>query len=154
MTWDQYNPDAMTWTIPRENTKTDKQHTIPLSALAVAVLKDCKKLGDFVFTSSGENPFDNISRGKRELDKKTKAVRKDQVVLDFPAWKIHDLRRTVASGMAKLGVSPHIIEKVLNHSSGVISGVAAVYNRYQYTKEVGEALALWESHLCEILENR
>jgi integrase len=60
---------------------------------------------------------------------------------------LHDLRRTAASGMARLGVAPHVVEAVLNHKSGTVRGVAAVYNRYSYATEKREALALWAEHV-------
>jgi integrase len=65
-------------------------------------------------------------------------------------WRIHDVRRTVASGMARIGVDPHVIEKVLNHKSGIISGVAAVYNRYAYEKEKRSALNRWAEHVADV----
>ena len=67
-------------------------------------------------------------------------------------WRLHDLRRTCASGMARLGIAPHVIEKVLNHSSGAISGVAAVYNRYAYTEEKRAALETWARALEAIID--
>ena len=151
MEWDQYNDKTYLWTIPRENTKSDRQHEVPLSGLAVSTLEDCRHLGIFIFTSMGAKPFENVSRGKAELDRLIKKVRKERGELNMVDWRLHDLRRTAASGMARLGVAPHVIEKVLNHSSGIISGVAAVYNRHQYTREVGVALGLWESYVKEIL---
>ena len=66
-------------------------------------------------------------------------------------WRLHDLRRTCASGVARLGIAPHVIEKVLNHSSGAISGVAAVYNRYAYTEEKRAALDIWARALEAIV---
>lgn len=67
-------------------------------------------------------------------------------------WRIHDLRRTLASGMAELGILPHVIEAVLNHRSGIVKGVAAIYNRYNYEKEKREALERWERHLMELVQ--
>ena len=66
-------------------------------------------------------------------------------------WWVHDLRRTAASGMARIGISPHIIEKVLNHKSGIISGVAAVYNRYSYAEEKREALEQWAKTIQQMV---
>lgn len=62
-------------------------------------------------------------------------------------WRLYDLRRTAASGMARLGVAPHVIERVLNHRTGVIKGVARVYNRFDYREEVAHALRLWAHHV-------
>lgn len=152
MEWDQFNTKTKVWTIPRENTKSDRQHEVPLSDMAIYILENSRLLGNFVFTSAGTKPFENFTRSQTELYKRIKKIRKERGEPNMLPWRLHDLRRTAASGMAKLGVAPHVIEKTLNHTSGIISGVAAVYNRHQYTKEVGEALALWESHIQEILE--
>lgn len=153
MEWGHYDAQKQVWVIPRENTKTDRQHVIQVPDMAAHVLGDCLKLGEYVFTSSGAKPYENVSRGKADLDQRLKKLRKQEGMVVISPWKLHDLRRTVASGMARLGVAPHVIEKVLNHTSGVISGVAAVYNRHQYTKEMGEALKLWETHMLEILDD-
>jgi len=66
-------------------------------------------------------------------------------------WRLHDLRRTCVSGMAALGVPPHVADKILNHQSGTISGVAAVYQRHEFMTERKEALMLWGSHVRSIL---
>ena len=65
---------------------------------------------------------------------------------------MHDIRRTVATGMAKLKIPPHIIEKVLNHSTGSLGGVAGIYNKYEYLDEMREALSLWEIHLSKTIK--
>jgi integrase len=64
-----------------------------------------------------------------------------------PAWVFHDLRRTVASSMAALDTAPHVIEACLNHRSGIVSGVARVYNRYDFKNEKAEAFARWAQHI-------
>jgi integrase len=69
-------------------------------------------------------------------------------------WTVHDLRRTVATRMAELGIQPHIIEAVLNHVSGHKGGIAGVYNRATYDREKREALNLWAEHLMAIVEGR
>jgi integrase len=76
-------------------------------------------------------------KGKHALDERSGVV----------GWKIHDLRRSVATRMADLGVQPHIIEQILNHQSGHKAGPAGIYNRSSYEREVRAALALWEDHL-------
>lgn len=108
-------------------------------------------MGSYVFTSAGERPFENFSRDKKTLDAKIKKLRKDNNKPTLADWTIHDIRRTVASGMASLGTAPHIIEKILNHSAGIISGVAAVYNRYEYAEETKSALDAWGNHIQNIL---
>jgi integrase len=66
-------------------------------------------------------------------------------------WRIHDLRRTAASGMARLGVEPHVVEKVLGHQTGTISGVAAIYNRHGYLAEKREALERWAREVLRLV---
>lgn len=67
-------------------------------------------------------------------------------------WTLHDLRRTVASGVARLKIAPHVIESVLNHKTGIISGVAAVYNRHDYFDEKAEALEIWADCISQLLQ--
>ena len=62
-------------------------------------------------------------------------------------WTLHDLRRTAATGLASLGVAPHVVEKLLNHATGVLGGVAGIYNRFQYMPEMRGALLKWEGHI-------
>jgi integrase len=62
-------------------------------------------------------------------------------------FTLHDLRRSAASGMASIGIAPHVIDKILNHSTGKISGIAAVYNRFEYLPERKAALEAWSAHI-------
>ncbi len=71
------------------------------------------------------------------------ALRKDGDGAELPAWTLHDLRRTATTGMARLGIAPHVADKVLNHTAGTIRGVAAVYNRFEYLDERRAALDAW-----------
>lgn len=140
MRWQDIDLETNLWTIPREITKTDKRHRIPLSPLALSLLERaklcCPEKSVYVFTTIGDTPFSGFSKAKTRLDKTVENVVRDE-------WRLHDLRRTAASGMAQAQVLPHVIDKVLNHTSGVISGVAAVYNRHDYVQEISEALRKW-----------
>ena len=98
-------------------------------------------MGDFVFSVSGTKPFQSFSAAKRELDK----------LSGVSDWRLHDLRRTCVSGMARLGVAPHVADKVLNHQTGTISGVAAVYQRHDFLSERREALDRWGAHVAGLL---
>jgi integrase len=109
-----------------------------LSKLAVEILsraltRDARAL---VF-GDGSGPFQGWSKAKAALDKR----------LGIESWRLHDIRRTVATGMADLGVQPHVIEAVLNHVSGHKAGVAGVYNRARYTHEKRVALSAWADHV-------
>jgi integrase len=95
-----------------------------------------------MFSVSGSKPFQSFSKFKRELDEKS-GVRD---------WRLHDLRRTCVSGMARLGVPPHVADKVLNHQSGTISGVAAVYQRHEFLAERRDALDQWGGHIGRLLQ--
>ena len=81
--------------------------------------------GTVCLLSAWANPFQEFSKAKRELDR----------LSGVTGWRLHDLRRTCVSGMARLGIAPHVADKILNHQSGTISGVAAVYQRHQFLSE-------------------
>ena len=70
--------------------------------------------------------------------------------LSIDPWCLHDLRRTSATGMAGLTVQPHIIERILNHSTGQLGGVAGIYNRFQYIDEMRSALSRWADHVASL----
>ncbi len=150
MKWSDYDKKERVWILSREHTKSDRAHFVPLSDMAIKILDNVPKLGNYIFTSAGDRPFENFSRAKVLLDEKIKAERTKEGQADIPPWTIHDLRRTCASGMARLGVAPHVIEKALNHSSGKIRGVAAIYNRYEYATEMREAFTAWADHIRKI----
>lgn len=140
MKWHDIDFKSKLWKLPKENTKTNRANEVPLSDLAIELLSSLPKLGEYVFTSSGKSPFDNFTRGKTALEKS----------LSIDHWTPHDIRRTVTSGLAST-TPPHVIEKILNHSSGTISGVAAIYNRYEYSKEKRVALNKWSDHIQTII---
>jgi len=141
LTWDEVDLASRTWTLPASRTKNGKPHIVHLSHEAIAVLKRTPARGDFVFSPSGTKPFQSFSAAKRELDK----------LSSISNWRLHDLRRTCVSGMARLGVAPHVADKVLNHQTGTISGVAAVYQRHEFLSERREALDRWGAHVADLL---
>jgi len=151
MRWEDFDVKEKLWIIPQELTKSNRRQEVPLSDAALEILDYVLNLGDYVFTSLGIRPFENFSRDKKELDTLINQARAKRAPKIAP-WTIHDLRRTVASGMARLKVAPHVIESVLNHRAGIISGVAAVYNRHDYLDEKREALDVWAAHILELLE--
>ena len=125
------------WTIPKQRTKNAKAHVVHLSDQSVAVLKRADQRGPLL----GTKPFRDFSRAKRLLDQ----------VSGVAGWRLHDLRRTCVSGMARLGIPPHIADKILNHNAGTISGVAAVYQRHEFLSERREALERWGTHVAHIV---
>ena len=126
------------WTVPGSRTKNRKPHSVHLSDLAIEIIERLPQIGDsdLVFTTNETTPVSGFSGAKTRLD---------QLMDDPPEWILHDLRRTATSGMARLGVAPHVVDKILNHTAGTIRGVAAVYNRYQFEPEREAALEAWGS---------
>lgn len=135
MRWSEIDFREKVWVIPAERSKNGKPHAVPLSAYALKVLSAVPRFTDcdYVFTTTHRSPVSGFSKMLRRLSEGSKTSN----------WRLHDLRRTAASGMARAGVAPHVVEKVLNHISGTISGVAAVYNRYGYDSEKRTALERW-----------
>jgi integrase len=139
--WEELDFEQRLWTLPRERVKADRSHEVPLSDAALGVLNAVPRHTDspLVFTVNGASAVSGYSKAKYRLDALLPA--------DMPSWRLHDLRRTCATGLAKLGVPVHVTEAVLNHKSGKISGIAAVYNRHDYKNEKIQALDAWGRHL-------
>jgi integrase len=142
MTWAELDLPGQFWTLPKSRTKNAKEHLVHLSNQSVAALKRACGQGPFVFSLSGTKPFQRFSHAKLQIDK----------VSGVKGWRLHDLRRTCVSGMARLGVAPHVADKILNHQSGTISGVAAVYQRHEFLAERRRAIELWGAHIGNILD--
>ena len=136
MRWDQVDVKRRQWMIPGHVAKNGKPHVVHLSAPARAILGRAPKLA-LVFSVDGATAFQGYSKAKARLD----------ALSGVTDWRLHDLRRTAVSGMARLGVPPHVADKVLNHATGTISGVAAVYQRHEFMSEREQALELWGSML-------
>jgi integrase len=151
--WNEIDLEGKTWTIAKERSKNGVAHEIPLSDAAIQIIKSLPRIGGkgdgFVFTTTTRAPVSGWSRAKAHVDKAILAVTQDDAA---PAhWTFHDLRRSAASGMAEIGIAPHVVEAVLNHKSGTIKGVAAVYNRYTYATEKRAALDAWARRLEAIV---
>jgi integrase len=142
--WDEVFGDRIV--LPGERTKNKRPHVVPLSAPAQAILNGLRIVGrTLVFGLTDSRGFQGWAIAKRRLDKRIA-----NGGAPLPPWVVHDLRRTVATKMAELGVQPHIVEAVLNHVSGHKAGVAGVYNRAAYAEEKREALNLWAEHVLEV----
>jgi integrase len=173
MEWPELDLIKKTWTIPRAKAKNNRAHEVQLSAAAIKVIKSLPRVGDgLVFTTTGGTPVSGFSRAKRRLDAAMVKARRQSLGLpekdadlrkalgiadgkplpaEIPAWIFHDLRRTAATGMAGLNFPPHIVDKVLNHVSGTIRGVAAVYNRFEYLAERRAALEAWGRYVDSLV---
>ena len=121
---DEIDLDKALWSMPGTRTKNGRPHVIPLCNQAVAILRGMTQVeSDYVFTATADRAITAFVKVKKRLDLRMPAT---------PAWTLHDIRRTCATGMADIGIQPHIIEAVLNHVSGHRAGVAGVYNRAAY----------------------
>jgi integrase len=159
MTWAELDLDAAVWRIPAERTKNGKAHEVDLNAQALAVLADVKRSGALVFPARGEGSVRGFSATKRRLDELAEEVRAADAIEagiepaaePLAEWRLHDLRRTAATGMAGLGFPPHVVERVLNHVSGAQGGLVGVYQRHEYRAERKAALTAWGSYVEAVL---
>jgi integrase len=146
MRWDEIDLDRRMWTLGRERVKNDQANDVPFSDSAVAILRALPRIGnEYVLTTNGEAPSSNYGKNKRRLD---------ALLPDMPPWRLHDIRRSVASGMARLGVNLPVIEKVLNHSGGSFAGIVGVYQRYDFAREKASALQRWADHVERLVTNK
>lgn len=146
MHWAELDLDKQTWTIPRERAKSDRAHIVHLSAPAIAIIEALPHTGELVFSATGATPVSGYSRAKARLDQQmTAQLCQDSgdTEAEIESWILHDLRRSAATGMAEIGIAPHVIDKILNHTAGTIRGVAAIYNRHAYLDERKAALEAW-----------
>ncbi len=159
--WHELEKDAARWMLPADRAKNGNASVVPLSDLAVHELaalakragrKDGWPRKGFVFTTTGETSSSGHSRAKRRLDKEVAALaaKEDGAPVVAP-WRLHDLRRTLATGMQRLGVRFEVTEAILNHVSGSKSGVAGVYQLHDWGPEKKAALAAWSDHVAGLL---
>jgi integrase len=145
--WSEIDLAGRTWVLPPARVKNNRPHEIPLSDAAMDVLQALPRVGNrFVLTSNGEAPSSGYSKGKRRLDA--------LLPPDMPPWRFHDIRRSVASGMARLGVNLPVIEKVLNHASGSFAGIVGVYQKHTFADEKRRALDAWGAFVVDLASDR
>ena len=157
----ELSEDGVTWIIPSERTKNKRTHVVPLPPLVRQLIKTVRTKADPIFTTNKRTPISGWSKLKRSIDKSmvdaaVKDMKKQRKVEKFeiPHWRLHDLRRTCATGMAEIGIAPHVIEAVLNHVSGHKAGVAGIYNRAAYAAEKKAALERWAVHVENLVAGR
>jgi integrase len=145
MRWHDLDLGRRLWVVPKERNKASRRHEIPLSDLALEIIAGLPHIGDgLVFPSrkaGSANPVSGFSKIKARLD----------WLSGVENWRVHDLRRTAASGMARLGHPPHVVASVLNHSPGSVQGITAVYNRHRYSDEKRAALDAWSREIERII---
>lgn len=150
--WQDLDRPTKTWLIPRERAKNGVAHVVPLSASALTELDLLASNSEkwpqsgYVLTTKGKSPISGFSKAKRTLDLN---IAKERGA-PLPEWRIHDLRRTLATGLQRLGVRFEVTEAVLNHVSGAKSGVAGIYQRHDWASEKRNALDAWAKLLQDI----
>lgn len=140
--WSEINIPGATLTLPAERVKNKHKHDLPLMPAALAVIGEVHVLAgrEHLFGDRSDRGFTRWSQSKRELD--------DRLGADVAEWRLHDIRRKVATGMGNLGVEPHIIEIVLNHHK---RDIAKVYNLSTYGVQVRDAMKLWTDRVQAII---
>jgi integrase len=134
--WSEVNGDVLV--LPVERMKGKQAHVLPLSTQAAALVESMPRDGEFVFGT----PITRFARIKQRLDAH---------MGDVPAWTVHDIRRSVASGLARLGVSLPVIEKILAHRGGSFKGVVGIYQRHSFLQEMTVAMQWWADHVEELV---
>jgi integrase len=140
MTWSELDLNAALWRLPSDRNKSARTFETPLPSPLVDTLRMLPRLGPLVFTLNGKRPM--------TLHPWIERVRADAGLIDA---RLHDLRRTLRTGLAELGIPFEVSERVLNHA---MPGLEAVYNRHNYLGEKRRALALWTEHVLAIAEER
>jgi integrase len=141
MKWTELSDDFSAWIIPSSRTKNGKAHIVPLTEAAREILRNAPRIVEHVFPGRC-GPFRGLAVGKKPLDKCSGVT----------DWRLHDLRRTVATGLQRLGVRLEVTEAVLNHISGSRSGIVGVYQRHDFANEKRQALEAWTAHVIAIVE--
>lgn len=179
MMWGELDRSSATWTIPASRAKNGVAHIVPLSPPVIAELDRLAKLGEhdddgneivtwpkagFVLTTTGRTAVSGITKAKRRLDDaaanpkadrrtpRTDRAREDAKADPLSPWRIHDLRRTVATGFQRLGIRFEVTEAVLNHISGAKGGIAGIYQRHDWKDEKRAALEAWARHVSAIVK--
>ena len=145
MRWVDVDLDDGIWTIPASETKSDRRHLVPLSAPAVGIIKALPRFGEFVFTSDGKTHISGYAKGKCRLDSILEASG-----AKVASWRLHDLRRSAATHMVRLGVLEDVVGRVLNHAPKGVT--AKVYALHTYAPEKRSALDRWAAEVMRAVE--
>ncbi|MGB3271805.1 MAG: integrase arm-type DNA-binding domain-containing protein [Xanthobacteraceae bacterium] len=162
---DELRPQDRLWVIPAARVKNGQEHDVPLSDAALALFEARPRIGKagFMFTVNGTTSVSGYSRAKDRLDAEILKIQQTEAkergenpdeVKPIPHWTLHDLRRTGASGMARLHIDLPVIEKILNHTSGSFRGVVGVYQRHSYADEKRKALEAWARFVDSIVADK
>jgi integrase len=144
LSWPEVAGDRIV--LPPQRTKNSREHIVPITPAARAILDSRKRAGTFVFGRHCAKPFSGWGVSKAGLDRRIGAAGHQ-----LPAWRLHDLRRTFRTNLGRLGVAPHVAELAINH---VRKNIEATYDKYRYEGEIKTALTLWSDRVLAIVEGR
>lgn len=165
MTEAELDSNERKWTIPAERAKNEKPIEIRLARPSLAILKSMPRVAnneDYVFCTNGKTPVSGFSRTKRRIDRQMLVYAREEASkagldpskVTIPDWTIHDLRRTAASNMARLGISLPVVERCLNHIGDSGRGIKKVYQRYDFQPEMDAAFERWAEALESIVNRK
>jgi integrase len=143
MSWSEIDGDL--WTLPPERTKNGQKHSVPLSRQVMTIIESVPPIvgsGDRVITGANNHRLGGFGHLKNQIDAQMNVKER---------WVFHDLRRTVASGMAKIGIKLPVIERCLNHKGESFAGIVGVYQRHDFAAEKRDALQRWADHVDQIV---
>jgi integrase len=152
-TWGELDFNKQIWSLPGERAKNGRSHLVHLAPIAVEIFEKLPHLAsrkNWIFTTGlggPDTPISGFGRGRERIAAAMAAIEGEEVA----PFTLHDLRRSAATGMAALGIAPHVVDKILNHSSGKIAGVAKIYNRFEYLPERKAALEAWARHVENLI---
>jgi integrase len=147
MKWADVDLEAGTWTLSTADTKSDRMHLVPLSQPVLDLLKELPRLGSFVFTTDGESHINGFAKAKSRLDTYIAAAGGE-----VKPWTLHDLRRSAATHMVRLGVAEEVVGRVLNHAPKGVT--AKVYALHTYAPEKRSALDRWAAELMRAVDGK
>ncbi len=156
---DEIPKDMWIWNIEKQRYKTKVAHLVHITETARAVLRSVPRREgcDLVFTTDGLTHISGFSKAMRALktaiaeERSQNTARPNQGPLD---WIFHDFRRTGVTAMARMGHPPHVADKILGHRAGTLSGVAAIYQRYEFLRERAQAHSAWDKYVAAAAEGR
>ena len=157
MTDDELDGDL--WHLPTGRVKNARPHDVPLPHPALAVLSGVERIksdAGYIFTTTGRTPVSGFQRALAGISKTMQDIAAEEsgVPVEIPHWTFHDLRRTAATGMARMGIPVRVTEAVLNHVSGTGGGIVGVYQRHDYANEKRKALETWARFVTDLVEGR
>jgi integrase len=144
------------WMIPVERSKNKVEQRIHLTDASLAVLEQVPRFPDvdLLFPASGNmnNPMSGDQKVKDRIDERMRAAIKKAGGSDPANWQIHDFRRTIATGLQRLGFRPDVADQVIGHVGSTRTGAAAHYLHHRYEREKQEALEAWTNHVMDVVE--